>query len=308
MTSDRLPLGPVGVWTGALDFAPASQARELAAELESLGYDAIWLPEVAGRDPMVHLTMLLSATTRLVGATGIANIFARDAITMTGGVKALTEAYPERVLIGLGSSHRHLVQDLRGHPYERPLSAMRDYLDAMDRSPYSAFRPATPTRLVLAALGPRMLELAAERTEGAHTYFVTPEHTERARAALGDGLLCVEQAVLIETDPHLARDIARSHTSVYASLPNYLANLLSLGFTEEDCADGGSDRLVDSVVAWGDEDAVLRRVGAHFDAGADHVCIQPLVPGRRDVPVGAWRSLAAPLAELANGVSRTRPA
>jgi len=307
MHADRLQLAPIGVWTGALDFAPAGQVGELAGELEDLGYGAVWLPEVAGRDPMVQLTMILSATSRLVGATGIANIFARDAVAMAGSVKALTEAFPERALIGLGCSHRHLVQDLRGHAYARPLSAMRDYLEAMERSPYTAYRPTSPTRMVLAALRPRMLALAAERTDGAHTYFVTPEHTRRARALLGDGLLCVEQAVLLETDPAVAREIARAHTSTYAGLPNYMGNLIWLGFSEDDCADGGSDRLVDSIVAWGDEQAVLRRIQEHLEAGADHVCIQPLVAGRREIPVGAWRSLAAPLRELGATVSRPEP-
>jgi probable F420-dependent oxidoreductase len=302
MADDPMHLDPVGIWTGALDFVPAVEARALAVELEALGYGAIWLPEVAGRDLMAHLAMLLSATERMVGATGIANIWARDPVTMTGGVNALTEAFPERVLLGLGASHRHLVEDLRGHRYERPLAAMREYLEAMHRSPYTAHRPATPVRRVLAALGPKMLELAAARTDGGHTYFVTPEHTAWSRTILGSALLCVEQSVLLETDPLAAREIGRAHTAVYAGLPNYQANLLRLGFTEEDFAGGGSDHLVDAIVAWGDEEAVLGRVRAHFDAGADHVCIQALSPGRRDVPAGGWRALAPGLMELASQI------
>jgi probable F420-dependent oxidoreductase len=223
---------------------------------------------------------------------------------MTGGVNALTEAFPERVLLGLGASHRHLVEDLRGHHYDKPLAAMREYLDAMDRSPYTAYRPGTPVRRVLAALGPKMLELAAARTDGAHTYFVTPEHTAMSRTIVGSALLCVEQSVLLETDPLAAREIGRAHTAVYAGLPNYQANLLRLGFAEEDFAGGGSDRLVDAIVAWGDEEAVLGRVRAHFAAGADHVCIQALSPGRRDVPAGGWRALAPGLTELAPTVRR----
>jgi probable F420-dependent oxidoreductase len=301
----RLLLAPIGVWTGALDTVPAAQAQELAAELEQLGYGAIWLPEVAGRDVMLHLGLLLGATQRLVGATGIANMWARDAVTMTGGVKGLTEAFPERVLLGLGVSHDHLVSGLRGHQYERPLAAMRQYLDAMDASPYTAFRPTTPVHRVLAALGPRMLALSAEKTDGAHTYLVPPEHTEQARKQLGQGpLLCVEQAVLLETDPDRARQIGRAHTAVYIRLPNYQNNLRRFGFSDEDFGDGGSDRAVDAIVAWGDEQVILDRVRAHFDGGADHVCVQALPAGAREVPAGQWRSLAAALRELARLVRR----
>jgi probable F420-dependent oxidoreductase len=297
---EPLALSPIGIWTGALDAAPAAQAQELAAELEALGYGAIWLPEVAGRDVMVHLALLLSATERLVGATGIASIWARDAVTMTGGVKGLTEAFPERVLLGLGVSHHTLVEGLRGHTYEPPLASMRAYLDAMDASPYTAFRPKTPVHRVVAALGPKMLALSAEKTDGAHTYLVPPEHTERARKELGAGpLLCAEQAVLLETDPERARQIGRAHTAVYVRLPNYQNNLKRLGFTDEDFADGGSDRVVDAIVAWGDEQAVLDRVKAHFDAGADHVCVQALTESPRDVPAAQWRALAPALRDLA---------
>jgi probable F420-dependent oxidoreductase len=292
-------LAPIGVWTGALDAVPAAQAVELAAELESLGYGAVWLPEVAGRDVMAHLAMLLGGTTRLVGATGIASIWARDAVTMTGGVKGLTEAFPERVLLGLGVSHHTLVRDLRGHDYQRPLAAMREYLDAMDRSPYTAFRPTTPVRRVLAALGPKMLALAAEKTDGAHNYLVPPEHTAAAREVLGAApLLCTEQAVLLETDPTAAREIGRAHTAIYVRLPNYQNNLLRHGFTPEDFIDGGSDRLVDAIVAWGDEATILARVKAHFDAGANHVCVQALTRGPREVPTEQWRRLAPALLSL----------
>jgi probable F420-dependent oxidoreductase len=297
---ERLPLAPIGIWTGDLDVVPAAAAQELAAELEELGYGTIWLPEVAGRDVMVHLALLLSATHRLVGATGIASIWARDAVTMTGAWRGLTEAFPERVILGLGVSHEHLVERLRGHRYARPLTAMRAYLAAMDRSPYTAFRPTTPAHRLLAALGPQMLALAAERTDGAHTYLVPPEHTAWARNELGAGpLLCAEQAVLLETDRARAREIGRAHTAVYVRLPNYQNNLRRLGFTDDDFADGGSDRVVDALVAWGDENALLRRVRAHLDAGADHVCVQALPPGRRQVPSQQWRKLAPALRAIA---------
>jgi probable F420-dependent oxidoreductase len=298
MTDFSLP--PVGIWTGALDNLPTAQAQELAAELEELGYGAVWLPEVAGRDVFVHLALLLSATRTLVGATGIANIWGRDAVAMTGAVKGLTEAFPERVLLGLGVSHQHLVEGLRGHSYEKPLSAMRAYLERMDAAPYSAERPTTPVRRVLAALGPKMLRLAAEKADGAHPYFTTPEHTATAREVLGDEpLLCPEQVVLVETDAERARSMGRAYAAVYLAAPNYRNNLARLGFTEDDMADGGSDRLIDAIVAWGTVEQVQARVRAHFDAGADHVCVQMLPSERRGVPADQWRELAAPLREVA---------
>jgi probable F420-dependent oxidoreductase len=279
---------------------PAGRARELAAELEDLGYGAIWLPEVAGRDPFVHLALLLSATDRIVGATGIASIWARDAVTTSCAAKALTEAFPDRVVVGLGASHANLVEDLRGHDYSRPLTAVRTYLDGIERAPYTAQRPTTPVRYVLAALRRRMLGLAGERTAGAHPYFVTPEHTAGAREVLGPApLLCPEQAVVLETDRDRARTIGRAHTSVYLAQPNYVANLRELGFTDADLTPpGGSDALVDALVAWGDVDAVVGRVRAHLDAGADHVAVQVLPAEKRGVPDEQWRLLAAPLAEL----------
>ena len=294
-----MPLGRLGLWTFALDTVPMARAQEYAAELEELGYAAVWLPEVAGRDPFVHSAMLLSVTTRLVMATGIASIWARDAVTMNEGHRTLTEAFPERFLLGLGVSHQNLVEGLRGHVYEKPLTAMRTYLDSMDKAPFSAFRPAAPPRRVLAALRPRMLALAAEKADGAHPYFVPPDHTVRAREALGAGpLLCVEQAVLLETDTERARDIARKHTITYLRQPNYVNNLKTLGFSDDDVADAGSDRLVDAIVAWGDIDVIRTRVQAHFDAGADHVCVQAITDGPRDVPEQQWRELAAHLTEL----------
>jgi probable F420-dependent oxidoreductase len=297
----RLSIPALGVWTGSLDAVPLAAARDLAVEIEGLGYGALWIPEVAGRDVFLSLGLYLAATERLVGATGIASIWGRDAVTMTGGVKGLTEAFPERALIGLGVSHHTLVEDLRGHEYRNPLATMRGYLERMDASPYTAFRPSTPPRRVLAALGPRMLELSAERTEGAHTYFVTPEHTAGARPLLGDALLCVEQAVLLETDPARAREIGRNHTKTYVRLPNYQNNLRRLGFGDDDFAHGGSDRLIDAIVAWGTEDEIRARVAAHFDAGADHVCVQPIAAEARSVPSDQWRALAPALVELAAG-------
>lgn len=299
MRTTLLALPRLGIWTGSLDAVPLAEACDHAAEIERLGYGALWVPEVAGRDVFVGLGAILRSTDQLVGATGIASIWARDAVAMTGAAKALTEAFPERVLLGLGVSHHSLVEGLRGHEYRRPLEAMRSYLEAMDASPYTAYRPTTPLRRVLAALGPRMLDLAAERTDGAHTYFVTPEHTATARARLGERLLCVEQAVLVETDPIRAREIGRAHTAIYVVLPNYQASLRRMGFEDTDFADGGSDRLVDAIVAWGDEATIAGRVGEQFAAGADHVCVQPLTAERRSVPATQWRTLAPALRDAA---------
>ena len=305
---DDFALPPVGLWTGALDMVPSSLARDLAAELEALGYGALWLPEVAGRDPFVHLALLLSATERVVGATGIASIWARDAVTTSCAATALTEAFPDRVVIGLGVSHENLVGGLRGHRYDKPLTVMRHYLDAVERAPYTAHRPTTRVRYVLGALRPRMLGLAGERTLGAHTYLVTPEHTAQARSILGlSPLLCPEQAVVLETDAVKARAIARAHVSVYLAQPNYVHNLRYLGFGDVDLAPpGGSDALVDALVAWGDVDRVVARVRAHLDAGADHVAVQVLPEQKRGVPDAHWRELAAPLVELAGAFARHR--
>lgn len=292
----RARLGPVGIWTGALDVVPASRARALAAELDELGYGSLFLPEVAGRDPFVHLALLLDSTTRLVGATGIANIWARDAVAMTEATKALEEAFPGRLLVGLGVSHEHLVGGLRGHDYRRPLAAMAAYLDGLDHSPYTAERPPTAPPRLLAALGPRMLALAGRRADGAHPYLVTPEHTALARSLLGPGpLLCVEQAAVETDDAAHARELGRAYVGVYAGLPNYANNLRRLGFDEDDLRPPYSDRLVDSLVAWGGGEAIAGRVRAHLDAGADHVCVQVLPEGRRAVPDAAWRRLAPAL-------------
>ena len=289
--SDHGWLGPIGIWTGNLDFLPTAAMKDAAAEIESLGYDAIWVPEVAGRDVFVALTHILSATSRLVGATGIANIWGRDAVAMSCGVRAVTEAFPDRVLLGLGVSHQNLVEGLRGHHYRKPLEAMSSYLDAMEAAPYSAERPSTPVRRVIAALGPKMLALAGKKADGAHPYLVPVEHTAEARDVLGAGpLLCPEQMFLLERDPATARAVARRHLAVYLGQPNYARNLLRLGFTDDDFADDGSDRLVDALVAWGDEEAIAARVREHLEAGADHVCVQPL--GHGPAPVADYEALA----------------
>jgi len=294
-----MQLGRVGLWTFQLDLQPASAARETAAELEELGYPTVWLPEAVGREPFVNSALLLGATERMVVATGIVGIWGRDAMTMAAGQLSLGEAFDGRFLLGIGVSHQPMVDFVRGHQYDKPLTKMREYLEAMDRAIYMAPRPAEEPRRVLAALGPKMLELAAAKALGAHPYFVPVEHTEMARGVLGDGpMLCPEQAVVLNTDADEARSAARLHMATYLTLPNYTNNLRRLGWTDDDLADGGSDKLVDAIVAWGDEDAILRRVRAHLDAGADHVCVQVLGANATALPIEEWRRLAEPLRSI----------
>jgi probable F420-dependent oxidoreductase len=289
-------LAPVGLWTFSLDLQPTPRVREVAQELEALGYRVLWLPEVAGRDPFVAAALLLDATSELVVATGIAGIYSRDALAAACAQRTLTEAFPHRFLLGLGVSHRPAVEGLRGQTYRAPLAAMRAYLDAMDAAPYFAVRPAEEPPRVLAALGPKMLALAAERSAGALTYLATPEHTASARAVMGpDASLYVEQMAVLETDPAAARAIARRTLAIYLPLANYANNLRRLGFTDGDLADGGSDRLVDAVFVWGDEAAIAARVADQRSAGADHVCVQVLPSEFGGLPLDEWRRLAPAL-------------
>jgi probable F420-dependent oxidoreductase len=293
-------LGRVGVWTGQLDFVPAVEVREAAREVEALGYGALWTGEAIGREVMTAAQLLLAATDSLIVATGIANIWARDAYATAAAQLALGEGYPDRFILGIGASHK-LLMDVRGGDYLKPLGFMRSYLDRMDSGAdiYRAVKPAsTPPRL-LAALGPKMLELARERADGAHTYFVPPEHTARAREILGpDKLLVPEQVCVLGSDPSMAREIARRHTSSYLRLPNYTSNLERFGFEATDFADGGNDRLVDTICAWGGVEDVAARVQAHLDAGADHVAVQVLVDDRHGLPRPEWAELAPALLAL----------
>jgi probable F420-dependent oxidoreductase len=227
---------------------------------------------------------------------GIANIYARDAVAMAAGQKSLAEAYPNRFLLGLGVSHVPLVEQLRGHRYQKPVATMRTYLDAMDQAPYQSVPPLTKPVRVLAALGPKMLQLSGERADGAHPYNVNPEHTSKAREILGpQPYLCPEQAVVLESDPDKARGIGRAFLALYLTLPNYTNNFLQLGFDESDFKDGGSKRLVDAIIAWGDLEAIRQRVHAHHSAGADHVCVQVLTADPKALPMREWRELASAL-------------
>ena len=290
-------LSRFGVWTGALDQQPSSRAVEIVAEFEAMGWGAVWIPEAVGRDPFVHAGLLLGGTERIVVATGIASIFARDAMAMNACWQTVSEAFPGRFLLGLGVSHRPMVEGLRGHDYSSPLTAMRDYLTRMDDAFFIGARPAQPPERVLAALGPKMLELAREQARGAHPYLVPPEHTAQAREILGpDALLAPEQKVVLETDPARAREVARATLAIYLpGLPNYANNLRRLGYSEDDLAAPLSDHLVDAVVAWGDIDAVTARIRAHHDAGADHVAVQVLPMDDVDRVVQDHRRIAEAL-------------
>jgi probable F420-dependent oxidoreductase len=293
-------IGRVGVWSGQLDYASAADVRGAAREVEGLGYGALWTGEAVGREVLTAAQLVLAATSSLVVATGIANIWARDALAMAAGQLALGEAYPDRFILGIGVSHKPLL-DVRGEDYRKPLAFMRDYLDGMDHG-YDVYRAVAPDSRpprLLAALGPKMIELAGARADGAHTYFVPPEHTAGAREILGpDKLLVPEQAAVLSSDASTAREIARRHTASYLRLPNYTANLERIGFDPAEFADGGNDRLVDTICAWGTVDAVAERVRAHLDAGADHVAVQVLVDDRRGLPRHEWAELAPTLLSL----------
>lgn len=287
-----MPLERLGVWTGT-DSLAAAQAAAFALRVEAWGYGTLWIPEAFGREVFSTAAWLLSNTHTLIVASGIANIYARDAITAAAAQKGLNEQSGGRFLLGLGVSHIPLVRDLRQHEYGKPVATMRAYLMAMASAPYRSVMPAAPVKTVLAALGPKMLQLSAELADGAHPYNVPPEHTEQSRRLLGQGkLLCVEQGAILETDAAQARARARQFLSVYLGLPNYVNNWRRLGFSDPDFAGGGSDRLVDAVIAWGDERAIRERIEAHWQAGADHVCIQAI--GREGSPDEKLLALLAP--------------
>jgi probable F420-dependent oxidoreductase len=296
MTKPRVNIGKFGIWYGSVDALSTADAKRAAQLVEELGFSAFWVAEAVGRDPFVSSAILLSATSTLKLATGIANVYARDPMTMVAGQKTLAEAFPDRFLLGLGVSHGHLVAGIRKHDYSKPLSFMDGYLDRMDKALFMARGPEHDAGRVLAALGPKMLELSATKANGAHPYFTTPAHTRIARDAMGaDALLAPEQMVVVETDPEKARATARKGMKVYLGLPNYFNNLVRLGFEEADRADGGSDRLIDAIVAWGAPEQIAARVAEHHAAGADHVCIQVLTDNPTVAPEREFRQLAAVL-------------
>lgn len=273
-----MDLSRLGVWYFT-DGLSATQAADTAKRIEDLGYSALWLPETVGRNPFVHASWLLANTSSLVIATGIANIYNREPGVTLAAQHTLAEQSDNRFLLGLGVSHKPLVEGLRGLTYGKPVTTMRSYLEKMAQSPYMGPRSSENPQTVIAALGPNMLKLAAEQTAGAHPYFTSPVHTKMARETLGpDRMLCVEQKVILETDPDKARSAARTTARTYQSLPNYQNNWLRMGLTREDFAETASDRFIDETFAWGDADAIQARIKAHYEAGATHVCIQPVHP------------------------------
>lgn len=286
-----IDIGRVGLWTGLLDAHPTSRVRELVVELEEMGWPCLWRPETSGRDALVSAAQILDATTNLRVATGIAQIHARHPLTTRNAQRTLHEASDGRFLLGLGVSHAPFVETVRKVSYDRPYTEMVEYLEAMALAPFTAVAAPDEPPTVLAALGPKMLRLAATAAQGAHPYFSPVEHTAFARETMGDGpLLAPELMVVIEHDRGLATEIAVKHMSRYLRLPNYTSNLKRLGFTDDDLT-GPSDRLVDAIVVRGAVDDVVARVRQHHDAGADHVCIQVLTADL-EFPTRAWRDLA----------------
>ncbi len=283
-------LGRIGLWTTALDALPISRAREQVAELDEQGWGALWFGEAYGREALTAAGMYLGATRRMAVATGIASIYARDAVATSSGARTLAAMHPGRFLLGLGVSHAPLVERMRGHSYGKPVTAMRKYLQAMDEAPYAVARDEPPAPRVLAALGPKMLQLARDHALGAHPYLVTPDHTAQARQLLGPGaVLAVEQAVVLDEAAWQGR--AHWHLEIYTGLPNYRESWRRQGFEKDDWIRGGSERLKDAMVARGEQGA-RDRVQQHLDAGASHVCVQVLGADPFDVPVEDWRRLA----------------
>jgi probable F420-dependent oxidoreductase len=292
-------LGRVGAWSFALQRLPAADAGAAVRELERLGFRAVWIPESLGsKDVFAHAALLLGASERAIVAPGIANIHARDPMAMANGAKALAEAHPGRFVLGIGVSHAPSVT-IRGGEYGKPIEQMTAYLDAMAAAQYAGAEPGEAVPLVLAALGPRMLELAAERADGAHPYFVPVEHTAVARERLGGQCcLAVEQTAVLSTNAEDARRIGRAFARHYLALPNYANNLRRLGWSDDDIASDGSDRLIDAVVACGDVDAIVGRVQAHLAAGADHVCVQLRAESSADPALAGFGELASALLSL----------
>lgn len=269
-------LPQIGVWCSSkvLGTATFDGVRQFMSEIDELGYGMFWVPESFGREIMSHVALLLDHSERLVIGTGIANLWARDPVAMANGIRTINEVHPGRCVFGIGVSHTPNVAR-RGQAYQRPMETMRLYLEAMRDAAWDGVPQDDPAPILLAALGPRMLELAGELADGAHPFLVTPDHTAGARQTLGpDRLLAPEQSVLLEADPEVARDAAREHLAHYIGRDNYQRSFLRQGFAEEDLQDGGTDRLVDAIVSWGEPSTIAHRVQEHLDAGADHVTLQ----------------------------------
>jgi probable F420-dependent oxidoreductase len=260
-----------------LDGMSSADSAAFCRRVEKMGYKVLWTPEAWGREPFAHGAYLLGKTDRLIYATGIANIWVRDPMTMAMAAKTLAEIAEDRFILGIGVSHRSLVADLRGHAFAKPYSYMKDYIPRMKSALYKAVAPKTEPPLVIAALHPKMLALTAQEARGTQTYLCLPAHTERARELLGpDAWVCPTVIAILERDATKARERARRHLSFYAYQENYQRILLAQGFTARDFEDGCSDHLIDTMVAWGTEERIQERIDAHLKAGANHVCVMPL--------------------------------
>jgi probable F420-dependent oxidoreductase len=276
-----------GVWSGGFRYGDPVAAADAAAQLEELGYTALWMPDVGG-DVIGAVDNLLSATRRVIVATGVLNLWRHTTLETAEGYDRLTKSHGDRFLVGIGVSHAAHIDAEEPGRYTRPLKVMAGFLDGLDAAPM----PLPSSRRVLAALGPKMQELARERAAGTHPYNVTPEHTASTRQTLGpQALVLPEQAVAVTSDAFIARELGRKYIERYLGLPNYTNNFRRLGFTDEDLSGGGSDRLIDAMVAWGAEDDIRRRIQEHRDAGADHVCIQVLSDAGR-LPMSDYQILA----------------
>ncbi len=265
-----MQLGRLGVWY-PVDRLQAADLRAFVRDVEQLGYDALWYPESRGYELFSAAGFMLGSTQKLKIGSSIASIYARDAFTAGRGVVTLNGLYGDRFILGLGVSHLPMVEGVRGHTYQKPVPAMRAYLQGVMKA------AGGDQPVAIAALGPRMLALAAEMTRGALPYNTTPQHTAEAKQALGASkILVAEQKVCLETNPVRARALGRKELERYLRLDNYRNNWLRLGFSEQELAQGGSDRFIDAMVLWGDADKVKQGLRAHFDAGATHVCIQPV--------------------------------
>jgi probable F420-dependent oxidoreductase len=292
-------LGKVGIWSFGLQAHPAAREQAAVAEYERMGARATWIPESLGsKELFAHAAILLAASPRMIVASGIANIYARDPMAMASGARTLAEAHPGRFVLGIGVSHAPSVAS-RGGRYGKPIEAMTSYLDAMAAATFAAPGPDRPAPVILAALGPKMLELAAARTDGAHSYFVPVEHTAMAREQIGSGaFLAVEQTAVIDSDRARAREVARAFCQRYLALTNYRNGLKRVGWSESDLDGGGSDALIDAVVAQGPLDVTVERIRAHLDAGADHVCVQIRSADPGELAVDTFRQLFAAVRDL----------
>ena len=297
--ANKLDLGKVGIWSAAPARMSAAETKEFVLELEDLGYPTLWYPESVGAKESIGLgALLLSWAERMKMASGIANIAARDPMAMATGARMLTDAFPGRFVLGIGAS-TDLSLPQRGHEYAKPYTRVVNYLDGMEAFEHQTPDPAEPVSLILAAMGPRMLKLAAERSLGAHPSFTPVKHTAFARETMGEGpILAPELPFLVCDSRDEAREIGGYHMEYYLTRKPYMQNMERLGFTEADMQGSGSDELFDSIVAWGSVDAVRQRVVEHLEAGATHVCIEPLTPTKSHTGIDQIREVTPAMLEL----------